>query len=122
MKIFAFLAITVTLANGATAQAAEPTLKEGRCLVEYEGGAYLDAPCTIAVGGHDSCSVGGPGNQDVAGHTAFVIVNVRDKGFALTNANHFGGRATWIGDVTRDGACWGNASGKVCAWAEKARH
>ena len=69
------------------------------------------------MGGHGTFSVGYPSDKEVAKHIAFVIVN-GDKSVALMNAKYFDGKAAGIGDVTRDGACWGNRIGKVCAWIE----
>ena len=56
------------------------------------------------------------GETDVINHFAVVIV-VGDKGFAYLPFL-VGGRKTRIGTVARDGACWSNADGKVCAWEE----
>ena len=113
-SIVAVAALGITTA----AEAAQPTLKEGRCLVVYNDSVYIDGTCTIAMGGHGTFSVGYPNDKEVVKHIAFVILN-GDKSVALMNAKYFDAKAAWIGDVTRDGACWGNAVGKVCAWDEE---
>jgi hypothetical protein len=114
----------------ASADFAEP--KADRCLVEMSSSVqlaianvHLDGPCSIAIAKDGSIAVGPPGKTDdkalafVTSHSNAAVWGDdanSNTGTAFLNARYFDGNATWIGEVTRDGDCWTNIRGKVCAW------
>lgn len=87
--------------------------KPGRCLLVVKGKTYISGSCKI--------------EMDTDG--SFRIYEKRTPGyFAYVNMSDDGAEGFWngsrssthahdpLGTLTRKGACWSNATAKVCAW------
>jgi hypothetical protein len=91
-------------------QAAEA--RPADCLVVMEGRTYIDGPCEYESypEGHFMVTLGR--------RSARVMVDIGFRGghalYEDTSPDNREARA--IGDVHRDGSCWINRVGRVCAW------
>ena len=95
-----------------------PIRKEGRCVVEYHGGVYLNGPCSMEWWSNGEVAIASPSKEPVAN----VWIS---KWNYLPYANiTFGGAEHEIGQVTLEvnpqegGACWFSAQDKVCLWSD----
>ncbi|TFF27600.1 hypothetical protein E3C22_03850 [Jiella endophytica] len=85
------------------------------CLVEAEGQAIFDGRCDFK-----STDKDGSFEFSGAGLTGSVLVDPgATTGIAFyENKTGRGENGSWrLGDVDRDGACWKNQYGRICAWA-----
>lgn len=86
-----------------------------KCLLQVEGQTYIDGPCDFEP------SRKGDGSFQITGesgkHFAYVYVEGDGKASAHWNGILGENRAhDPLGMLTRDGACWSNATAKLCAW------
>lgn len=103
-------------ATFAAAIVALPALaRPAKCLIEVEGKAYVDGPCDFRPlsGGGGSFQITGESGK----HFAYVYVEGDGKASAHWNGILGESRAhDPLGTLARDGACWSNATAKLCAW------
>lgn len=93
---------------------AGPSTVKGRCLLRIKGSNYLDGPCDIALDADGSFDIferfGAPG---------FFAKVMRDGATAqgYWNGSRDSDHAQDdLGELTRNGACWENATARICAW------
>jgi hypothetical protein len=112
MKRIGMVLVGVSLALAAAGPAVAG--RSARCLLEVDGDVYLDGACRFE-------SLGGAGSVCIGcerGSRYFAYVNMNGDGTAeaFWNADPASTRAqTSLGTVKRDGACWLNATAKICA-------
>lgn len=82
------------------------------CLVVMEGRSYIDGPCDF------TAEAGGDFTVTLGPRSAKVMVDPgsRDGRAFYEDATPASPQSWVIGDVRRDGACWRNRVGRVCAW------
>ena len=90
--------------------------KMGRCLLQVEQKTYLDGPCEIGI------------NDKQGSFTIGVSDTHPSKYFAYINMESDGAHGLWnetpdsnhaessLGILKRHGACWENATTRVCAY------
>lgn len=96
------------------AQDAEAAKFGGTCLLEVRGKQYMTGKCLIELGrGGDLAIWSRPGQPSY-----FAMVSVSDKvGEGYWNGSAGSTHAQdALGNLTRTGGCWQNATAKVCAW------
>ena len=105
----------------------------GRCLLQVEGRTHISGACAYSIGSGGSFEIQGP-HQIYSGidypeteaafqdrsADYFAQVNIEGdsaEGFwnAGVTATHAHGR---LGTLKRRGACWVNASAKICVWRQ----
>lgn len=89
--------------------------RPAKCLIEVEGNAYVDGPCDFRKLSGDN------GSFQITGETGkhFAYVYVEGDRTAAAHWNGILGENRAhnpLGTLTRDGACWSNATAKLCAW------
>ena len=89
--------------------------RPAKCLLQVEGKTYIDGPCNFEP------SRKGDGSFQITGesgkHFAYVYVEGDRTAAAHWNGILGENRAhDPLGTLTRDGACWSNATAKLCAW------
>lgn len=88
------------------------TARPADCLVVMEGRSYIDGRCDFAA------EAGGDFTVTLGTRSAKVMVDPGARaGRAFYEDASPATPESWvIGDVRRDGACWANRVGHVCAW------
>jgi hypothetical protein len=89
--------------------------RPAKCLLQVNGTTYIDGPCDFDPSrkGDGSFQITGAGGK----HFAYVYVEGGGKASAHWNGVLGENRAhDPLGTLTRDGACWVNATAKLCAW------
>ncbi|NCA72457.1 MAG: DUF1311 domain-containing protein [Sphingobacteriia bacterium] len=82
-----------------------------RCRLQIDGRDYIDGPCRGSLERDGSFMISAP--------AFFAIVSVDAPGVAQGYWNeepHATHAHSPLGTLRRDGACWSNASARVCAW------
>jgi len=99
------LCATLPLSRSALARPAD-------CLVVMDGRSYIDGRCEFAA------EAGGDFTVTLGTRSARVMVDPGARaGRAFYEDSAPSAPEAWvIGDVRRDGACWRNRVGRVCAW------
>lgn len=86
-----------------------------QCLLQVDGGVYIDGDCDfrpLSAGAGDFQITGAGGK-----YFAYLYVEGPDLGSGHWNGVTGEVRAhTPLGALRRDGACWTNATVKLCAW------
>ena len=102
-------------ASSLTAALAEAA--EGRCLIMIKGHAYLKSDCNITIEKGGSFKVG-VGEKSRSKYFAYVALDPEPgKARGYWNGVEADDHAHEdIGPLKRKGACWSNASARVCAW------
>lgn len=112
------LAGVIAIVAGLILATANPSAAfEGRCLLVVDGTRYLEGTCNIELSEGGSFSIGA-GETTRSKYFAFVNVepgSAQASGF--WNGEEAADRAhADLGVLERDGACWVNATARVCAW------
>ena len=110
MKITALLLVAAAFSLPAQAETIS------RCVLEVDGVSYLDGPCDFD--GHDK-----GGSFTISVNDPLPYFATVDVGYdpispdAVWNGPNAESHAhDYLGELTRDGACWVNESVKVCAY------
>ncbi|WP_068079627.1 hypothetical protein [Novosphingobium rosa] len=104
------------LALGAALSPGMAQAKTGRCVLEVKHKSYLNGPCEVTI------------NDKQGSFSIGVSDKHRSKYFAYVNMDDDGAHGYWneepgsthahseLGLLKREGACWANATAKVCAY------
>jgi hypothetical protein len=114
MKNVVFAAALSSIALGASQGKADEKVR-GECLLNVSGVKYIDGKCDIHLYPGGSFQINGIGK---AFHFAMVNLDA-DKRVATANWNGVVPEShahEQLGQMTRTGACWGNAEARICAW------
>ncbi|OWT80382.1 MULTISPECIES: hypothetical protein [unclassified Achromobacter] len=114
MKIIPVLSLVVGIAGAVLSPLAHA--ETGKCVLEVNKKTYLDGTCEIKINDKQGSFSIGAGDKH------------RSKYFAYVNIDEDGAHGYWnetpdsshahsdLGDLKRDGACWVNATARVCAY------
>jgi len=88
----------------------------GTCLLEVGGRTFIDGPCEIDLETDGSFVVRSLRAGEVD-YFAYVLMDGGNQATGYWNEEPGASHAhSPLGTLTRDGACWRNATAKVCAW------
>lgn len=91
----------------------------GDCYLRVSGKVYLDERCNVVVDKGGNFTIGVTDEPPRSKYFAYVnnVNAATGKGDGFWNGPPAASHAQWpLGELTRQGGCWFNATAKVCAW------